>query len=252
MVISDIDYQDYLHASLSSIANQTCQPEQVLLVYNGFISPSIKELVISFKTLLPIYTVSLHCKSSFGYCLCQAIPFITTDYICRHDPDDIMIPSRIFNQIQYLSFNSEIDLVGSSCYLLGPDPSRTREFIVKPSSKIHSTLWRNPFIHSAIMFKTSIFSGSVSYSWLSRAQDLELWFRLASRNVIMANIPQPLIYYRLPIDKKKYSFPSVLYQYMLITHLILKYQTNFIGLIMYVPVLFKPFIPQILWQRLTK
>ena len=252
MVITETDSYSHLHDSLQSIVDQTSQPSTIFIAFNGPIAQPTRNLVNSFSNILPISIIEINVLSPFGYCLAQIIPFVIDDYICRHDPDDIMTPSRIQRQYHYLQTSRNVDIVGSSCFLIDLDNSVFSIQQSIPAPFIKRNLWRNPFIHSSVMFRSSLFINSTSYSWLSRAQDLELWFRLASLGIGMANISEPLIYYRLPHSVHKKSFSSALYQYSLVTKLIFKYKTNFRGLLLYLGVFIKPFIPSYLWNKLSK
>jgi hypothetical protein len=63
---------------------------------------------------------------------------------------------------------------------------------------------RNPIVHSSVLARTGIFARGMRYDpKLRQNQDYDLWSRLAHAGVRIANLPEPLLRFR--VDARFYS-----------------------------------------------
>ena len=118
------------------------------------------------------------------------------EFIARMDGDDIMTIQRLEVQYNYLTNNSNVDVVGGLAYLIG----RNNEILgfkkyLKPRNFIQLLLVQGVFIHPTIMGKKNWFQKHMYDPSINRAQDLELWIRSYDSSNFK-NIDEYLIYYR--------------------------------------------------------
>jgi glycosyltransferase involved in cell wall biosynthesis len=132
-------------------------------------------------------------------------------YIFRMDADDISMPNRFKKQLDFLLNNGKIDILGG-CALSIDECGSVKGYLHKPhpQKSIQRSLYKNPFIHSTVLFKKSAILRAGNYNINHRSgQDYELWFRCSRKNLVMVNMKQPLIYLRKS-PRHKYSVQAYL------------------------------------------
>jgi glycosyltransferase involved in cell wall biosynthesis len=139
-------------------------------------------------------------KFNLSFRLNSGVKFCTADFIARCDADDRYLPSRLFEQFEFLSQpeNLHIVLVGTGGYVID-SLGETRGQIVYPRSGysiLRRMMYRNSIIHSSVMFRKSLFLEFQYDPALKVAQDLDLWLRVLTKHQI-ANLPSALTGYRV-------------------------------------------------------
>lgn len=120
--------------------------------------------------------------------------------VARMDADDIALPDRLKQQIDFLRANPHVGVVGSSRTLIdergavtGQAPAAETDLAIR-----WKCLLGNPFAHPTVMLRLDVLDAhGLRYAESFRtAQDYELWTRLltVTRG---ANLPEPLLRYRL-------------------------------------------------------
>ncbi len=117
------------------------------------------------------------------------------ELVARMDSDDIMYPDRLITQCRYLMKNKHVDICGA---LVDSDPPPTYESpniptledIIKLTSILH---------HPTVIFKKSkiLALGGYQEDDPNMAEDLELWIRCLQNNLVIHNLNDVLVYYRL-------------------------------------------------------
>jgi len=79
----------------------------------------------------------------------------------------------------------------------GIEKSVLKQMPIDPIEMRNWFHYRNPFIHSTVMFRRDVFHklGYYDETFLTD-QDLQLWGRAINAEVAIANVPQVLIYFR--------------------------------------------------------
>lgn len=118
-------------------------------------------------------------------------------FIAFCDADDLCQPQRFERQITFFDHHSDIGLCGSAftCF-----DEQERETVVNPESNkdIGVALMKgNCFGLSTIMARATVLKKNRFDETLSVAEDYDLWTRLASSGVMLANLPERLLHYRL-------------------------------------------------------
>ncbi|AYB49149.1 glycosyltransferase group 2 [Candidatus Williamhamiltonella defendens] len=129
------------------------------------------------------------------------------DWVARFDADDICMPDRIAQQVEFLSKNKDVDVLGGAVEVVDDSLNRlgfkfypkTHDEIVKKSHFI------NPLAHPTVMFKRDLVLKVGCYdSSFKSAEDLELWLRLTNKGAKFANLDQILIQYRQSTLSRSY------------------------------------------------
>jgi glycosyltransferase involved in cell wall biosynthesis len=120
------------------------------------------------------------------------------DVIARMDADDICYPDRLEKQLAFLDSHPEVAVVGAGC--LEFDEDTGEEFLkVLPSDDRtlkRGLVKRTPFVHPTVAFRAKIFAGGTRYR-SDPSEDMHLWVDLARYGWTFANLPEPLVRYRV-------------------------------------------------------
>jgi len=112
------------------------------------------------------------------------------------DADDLSLPQRFEKQVSFLREHPEVDVLGTSAYILEDDGIHTRPLdrtLPTTHAEIVSVIYKtNPLIHASIMARKKFYDGLCGYnSRYRKAEDYDLWLR-GYRHFVYANLPEPL------------------------------------------------------------
>lgn len=134
----------------------------------------------------------------------QIIQLSNGKYFARMDADDLMFPDRLRIQIEYLTGNNDIDVLGGDAVVIN---STNKILGVRESSRVFSinkALKSALFIHPTIIGKTSWFKENPYNAIYDGAEDYELIIRtIKSSN--FNNLNLPVIIYRDKSNLEIYS-----------------------------------------------
>ena len=129
--------------------------------------------------------------------------YINVEYIARMDADDICVPHRFEKQVQYLDEHPEIDILGSNALLFNDGQTdKTTKISTLPlldkDIKAHFSLARDHIINPSSMWRhSSIKALNINYAQTATAPDFHMWVQCALHKKTFANLPEPLLLYRL-------------------------------------------------------
>ena len=125
------------------------------------------------------------------------------EYVARMDADDICVPHRFEKQVQYLDEHLEIDILGSNALLFNDGQTdKTTKVSTLPlldkDIKAHFSLARDNIINPSSMWRhSSIKALGINYAQTATAPDFHMWVQCALHQKKFANLPEPLLLYRL-------------------------------------------------------
>lgn len=135
------------------------------------------------------------------------------NYIARMDGDDIMYPNRLFIQYQYMMKFPFVDLVGTSInhYRLinnkwVTENNETKHPLVITRDVITNSEW---FLnHPSVMFKKDkvLSIGGYNEDLNGYSEDFDLWSRMFINNMVLHNIHNTLLLYRINKDGLSHKF----------------------------------------------
>lgn len=202
---------EFLSQCLESFATQTLPADEIILVKDGYLTNDLEKVISFYLVRLPIKIVSLSKNSGLAVALNAGLQVCKGEFVARMDTDDILLPDRFLSQITYMETHPEVDLVG--CFAIEVNENGVEAGVRRMPIKhdaIVSSLWSNPFIHPAVMFKRDKMLAIGGYDVkLRRRQDYELWFRCAREGFNFSNISQPLILYRFVAGTHKKQTASL-------------------------------------------
>ena len=193
----------HFRSALSSVwTDQIRKPDQIVLVKDGPLSAELEHEISEFKRLClaRIDIVSLAENQGITKALNEGIPVCSGDLIARMDADDIALPERFRTQIEFMSQNPEIDVLGGGLQEFD-DHSEclfTRFYPTNHQAIVQTIHKGSPFAHPTVVFRRRIFDDGFRYNQFYRtSQDIELWFRLIEGSYLFANLPSVLVRFRI-------------------------------------------------------
>ncbi len=146
---------EYVEQALSSIFNQTFKDFEVVFVDNNSTDKSA-EIAKSFGVKVKIY------KTPYKMTLCEgrvfARQFISGDFFCVLDVDDLWLPDKLKQQIDLMDAHPEVGLVYSNTVYFTDQGSEVLAYDqLMPSGRIFSELLSNYFISlETVMVRQSV------------------------------------------------------------------------------------------------
>lgn len=129
------------------------------------------------------------------------------ELVALQDADDISEPDRLQKQVAYLQEHPDVTVLGTQISIID-DAGRHQGFRAYPLK--HDAILRamprySPLAQPSVMFRKDavLSAGGYQYDRYTVAEDYDLWSRLAARGVRFANLPEPLIRYRLHSEAGK-------------------------------------------------
>ena len=121
-------------------------------------------------------------------------------FICRCDADDICEPQRIERELAFLHAHPDVDVVGT-CLTIIDEQSNVigrRDYPLEHDQILNAMRRFNPIANSSVMYRRELFErfGGKRDSVLP-AQDYEWYSRVACGGARFANLPEPLVRYRV-------------------------------------------------------
>ncbi len=188
----------YLKEAIDSILNQTFSDFEFLIVddCSNDNSPQILEEYAKKDNRVRIITNEFNLGLTKN--LNTAIRQAKGEYIARFDCDDVSLPDRFKEQVEYLDSHKECGVVSMWADVIDGNGKKTRtiKYPTTDQDLRKVLISYNPFFHPGIMLRKEVFDtvGLYDESWRF-AQDYELYFRIAKKYKL-ANIPKILLLYR--------------------------------------------------------
>lgn len=193
--------QEYIDYAVQSVINQTYKNWELLLLDDGSTDGTLQKLK-AYETDDRIRIISDGQNRGLIYRLNQSINLAHGRYYARMDADDIMLIHRIQSQIDFLTKNPTVDVVGSCAYTIDGHNNIKEliEYPLSPTPKPNQLC----FLHPSVMGRIDWFRRNRYNQLFNRMEDVELWFR-AANNSTYKNLDIPLMFYResgMPLAKK--------------------------------------------------
>ena len=197
----------YLKEAIESISfNQTIQPNEIILVKDGSLTPELESTLSQLIEKIDYLKVFGYTKNQgLGYALNFGLKRCTNEFIFRMDTDDIACPNRFEIQLKHFKENPELSILGTKIEEFNKNPGDLKQYRNVPLTFEQikkSKVSRNPFNHMTVLYKKSIVEEVGGYRDMPGYEDYYLWMRLLKQNKGM-NIDTPLVFARIGNDMIK-------------------------------------------------
>lgn len=189
---------DYFDKSLNSIIDQTCPPDEIVIVKDGKLTEDLDAVINKYaeKNKGLIKTVSLENQAGLGNALNAGLLKCSCDIVARMDSDDICLPYRFEKQINVLQDNKDIDLVGAWTGEFYDEPyniASVKSLPVCYEDIVKYARSRNPLNHMTVMFRKKSVMEAGNYLPSEGNEDYYLWVRMILNGCRIINLPEILV-----------------------------------------------------------
>ncbi|MBO4308848.1 MAG: glycosyltransferase [Clostridia bacterium] len=255
----------FLQSSLESIYDsQTVKPDEIIIVFDGHLSPSLTDVLYRFMEgrenvvrFLPQET-----NRGLGEALRIGQSACHGDYIFRMDADDISRSDRFEKQVGYLTEHPEIDVLGTATeeFLQSPGDLESicsfpaeHERIAKLAKK------RNPINHMTVCIRREALMRVGGYETMLYLEDYYLWLRMLAAGCRFANLSEPLVdvrvgngFYARRSANRQVKGWKALQQFMLREKMITRMRATINMLTVRIFVLIPPFFKKWIYRHLMR
>ena len=192
----------YLENAIESILIQDFDDFEVLIIDDGSTDGSRDILEEYAKKDGRINAVFHRSNSGLATTLNEGLNIAKGKYVVRMDQDDESLSHRLKAQYIFMETRPEIVLSGSFVYHICNSNKRKR-LVKLPTEPTEINLRlrkENCFYHPSVIFRRKeILAIGGYHTKFQNTEDYDLWLRI-SKKYKMANIPIPLLNYRINID----------------------------------------------------
>jgi glycosyltransferase involved in cell wall biosynthesis len=197
------DRAEWVSHAIDSILNQTYTDFIFFIAIDGDI-PSDLMSTLNFyaradeRIILTKSSVNLGLSSCINY-IVDIASQISPQFLFRMDADDISCSNRLQKQVDYLSKNPLVSVLGSSLTEIDENDTivghrklpETHQEIVEMLPK------RCPINHPTVVFRFDVFRRGFRYQdSLRNTQDYFMWIDLVKSDLKFANLPDELLQFR--------------------------------------------------------
>lgn len=191
--------KEYISKSINSILTQTYKNIELLILDDSSNSETINT-INSFCYDQRVRVLRSETRMGFVPALNIGLQNAKGLYIARMDGDDISLPTRIEDEVNYLISHPDVSIVGSSISIIDENDSVTaiRKYPLSMRDVRRYSCFRCPVAHPTVMFTSKIIKDGFLYNEkLKKAEDLDLWLRLLNAGYKINNIDKVLLNYRV-------------------------------------------------------
>jgi GT2 family glycosyltransferase len=195
------DDPDQLRAAYrSSVAEQTRPPDEVVLVRDGPVPDALAAVLDELVADAPVPTTVLALAENVGLgpALDAGLAACRHEVVARMDSDDLSAPERFARQLPVIEQGA--DIVGAGLWEFGSsvdDVVGRRTPPLDPDEIRRVIRFRDPFNHPTVVYRKSAVLAAGGYSDLALLEDYLLFTRMVEGGAVPANLPDPLVHYRV-------------------------------------------------------
>jgi glycosyltransferase involved in cell wall biosynthesis len=195
------DQSDHVRAAFhSAVLEQTRRPDQVILVQDGPVPVELADCLAELRASSPVEVtfLALNDNGGLGPALDAGLAASRHDVVARMDADDVSMPQRF--ELQLPLIEDGADLVGAGLLEFGTDLDDIRGLRTPPehpSDIARYARLHDPFNHPTVIYRRTAVLAAGGYGDVPLMEDYWLFARMIANGAKVANIPEPLVYYRV-------------------------------------------------------
>jgi glycosyltransferase involved in cell wall biosynthesis len=195
VILSVYNGDGYLREAIVSILNQTLDNFEFIIVNDGSADNTSQILKTFFDPRIVIIERE---NKGLSESLNEAIFVAKAKYIARMDADDIALANRLELQFNFMEAHSHVGILGGQAVTIDKQGRHTGEAL-KPISfdRVRQYIkYACPVMHPTYFVRKSVYDLTGGYRTLP-IEDYDFLFRAFESGVIIDNLPEFLIKYRL-------------------------------------------------------
>ena len=203
----------FFRRAIQSVVNNSCKPNQVVLVIDGPINKNLEVIISEFKD--ETFKI-IRIKENRGIinALNKGIVECDFELIARCDSDDENFINRFELQLREFMNDEKLVLCGGQIIEIADGKKFYRNV---PSSMTEISKFirlRNPFNHMTVMYKKSAVIKAGKYPNILYREDYALWVKLFSMNKKLKNLNENIVFANAGIEmyKRRGKPKDILYE----------------------------------------
>ena len=179
---------------------QTRRPDEVVLVQDGPVPDALGVTIAALveASPVPVRHLVLPVNVGLAEALTAGLDACTHDVVARMDADDVAVPERFAAQLAVIE--EGFDLVGAGLLEFVDDEQVTvgrrtppiGEAVIQRYARFH-----DPFNHPTVVYRRSAVRRAGGYRAVGLMEDYWLFARMLQAGAKVANLPEPLVKYRV-------------------------------------------------------
>jgi len=202
VLMSVYNGEKYLQEAVESILNQTFHDFEFIIVDDGSLD-STPRLLAGYEARDPrVVSHRIAHNQGLSSSLNFGIHQARGEYIARMDADDVSLPERLQEQIDFMDSHSEVGVCSTGVELIGEKRIEKWQHHISHDAIHARMLFVNAIAHPTVMLRASALrKNALEYDPNVRyAQDYELWSRAITKTRF-ANMSHILLRYRIHSDR---------------------------------------------------
>lgn len=198
--------QNTLVEAIESILNQTFKDWELIICDDGSTDNSYsigEKYSEKYKEKIVLLSNSKNC--GLNITLNNCLNVARGQYIARMDGDDICVPTRLQEEVEFLDKHPEYAIV-STQMIFFDEEGEFRQSHQQGEPLLSDFAKRTPFCHAPCMVRREAYFAVNGYSTAQnrmRVEDWDLWIRMYEMGFRGYNIPKPL--YMMRDDKSAFK-----------------------------------------------
>lgn len=195
VLLSVYNGERYLAEAVSSILQQTFADFELIAIDDGSSDNTAAILATFADPRLIVRRNDSNC--GLASALNQGLALSHGEYIARMDADDVMLPTRLAQQVSLLDRQPDIGVVGTWMKLITDEGQPCGVFEVACDHEMiaWTLLFGSKLAHPTVMIRRTLIEQVSGYQANVITEDIDLWVRLVERTRF-ANLPDALLLYR--------------------------------------------------------
>lgn len=200
MCVYKNDNPEYFHQAVESIINQTLKPDEIVLVVDGPIPPSIESIIKFYEKEAYFKVIRLAKNVGHGNARRTGLENCTYELVALMDADDISLPDRFGKQIRCFKEDNSLSIVGGKIEEFIDVIGNVVGIRAVPQGDIEIKEYlkkRCPFNQVTVMFKNSEVQRAGGYKDWYQNEDYYLWIRMYLNESKFKNLKDSLVHVRV-------------------------------------------------------
>ncbi len=196
--------QEYIKEAIDSCLNQTYENIETIVVDDKS-TDSTLEILKEYGEKITVIPVEK--QNGLGNVINIGIRASKGQYIARMDADDVMYPSRIKKQVEYMQEHPNCVAVGGQIDIIDKDGNITdhREYAIDDKDIKKNMFLFQPFAHPAVTLrKTALEEVGLYPENMWKVEDVKLFFLLSKKGEFH-NIEDTVLKYRMTFNTQSQS-----------------------------------------------
>lgn len=192
------DDPQFFDRALASITQlQTAMPDEIVLIVDGPVGDGLNRVIRKFEERYPIFQIiRLEKNGGLGNALKLAVECAGNELVARMDSDDVSMPTRFRQQLDYFAAHPQADIVGGdiSEFIGGEENVVGTRRVPESNEAIRAYMKKRCALnHVSVMFRREAVlkaGGYLDWFW---NEDYYLWIRMWLDGAVFANTGTVLV-----------------------------------------------------------